>query len=309
MIAAVHTFNSAGLTFKAELFITTAVVAWTYLMHAFYRRENVDYRYRGDDGAVALTKEGAEKFWELGRCLREAKCPLSKGGKGNLAFLLDLRHEIEHRSTSRIDNAVGAKLQACCINFNDALKSQFGARFGLEARLPLALQFVTFDTDQTSLLKRARSLPKNVETMMASFDKGMSDKERGDAAFAYRVAFVPLNANRASSADEAIRFVRPGSDEAQEVTRVLFKEVVKTAYTATAVVDRMKADGYPNFTSNAHVRLWKALDAKDPKKGFGKPGTYKGNWEWFDSWIARVREHCAEHVARYGHAAEGGADA
>lgn len=34
MIAAVHTFNSGGLTFRTELFIVTAVVAWTYLLHA-----------------------------------------------------------------------------------------------------------------------------------------------------------------------------------------------------------------------------------------------------------------------------------
>lgn len=309
MIAAVHNFNSAGLTFRAELFITTAVIAWTYLLHTYFKRENVDYRYKGDDGVVALTKEGAEKFWELGRCLKDAKCPLSKPVRANLEFLLDLRHEIEHRSTSRIDDAVGAKLQACCINFNDALKTHFGARFGLEARLPLALQFVTFDTDQISLLKRARSLPKNVETMMANFDKGLSDEERVDVAFAYRVAFVPVNANRASSADEAIRFVKPGSDEAAEVTRVLFKEVMKTVHTATAVVEKMKAEGYPAFTKNAHIRLWKDLDAKDTKKGFGKPGTYKGHWEWFDTWMDRVRQHCAENEVRYGHVAPGDAEA
>jgi hypothetical protein len=35
MIAAVHTFNGAGLTFRAELFIVTSVIAWTYLMHAW----------------------------------------------------------------------------------------------------------------------------------------------------------------------------------------------------------------------------------------------------------------------------------
>ena len=38
MIAAVHIFNSAGLTFRAELFIVTAIIAWTYLLHAWYRR-------------------------------------------------------------------------------------------------------------------------------------------------------------------------------------------------------------------------------------------------------------------------------
>src|SRR5438874_2576792 len=33
MIAAVHVFNSAGLTFRAELFIVTTIIAWTYLLH------------------------------------------------------------------------------------------------------------------------------------------------------------------------------------------------------------------------------------------------------------------------------------
>ncbi len=33
----------------------------------------------------------------------------------------ELRHEIEHRSISRIDDAVSARLQACCINFNDGI--------------------------------------------------------------------------------------------------------------------------------------------------------------------------------------------
>jgi hypothetical protein len=39
MIAAVHTFNSAGLQFRSELFIVTAVIAWTYLLHAYYKQK------------------------------------------------------------------------------------------------------------------------------------------------------------------------------------------------------------------------------------------------------------------------------
>jgi hypothetical protein len=45
MIAAVHIFNGAGLTFRAELFIVTSIIAWTYLLHAWFRREGIDYRY------------------------------------------------------------------------------------------------------------------------------------------------------------------------------------------------------------------------------------------------------------------------
>lgn len=121
--AGVQTFNSAGLTFRAELFIVTAIIAWTYLLHAWFRREGIDYRYAGQK-----TKEGAEKFWELGQCLKQPKCPMKGGVARNLEFLIEIRHEIEHRSTNRIDDALGAKLQSCALNFNGLLKKEFGAQ-------------------------------------------------------------------------------------------------------------------------------------------------------------------------------------
>ena len=58
MIAAVHIFNSAGLHFRAELFIVTSIIAWTYLLHAYYKREGIDYRYKQND-VVVKTPEGA----------------------------------------------------------------------------------------------------------------------------------------------------------------------------------------------------------------------------------------------------------
>ena len=84
MIAAVHTFNGAGLHFRAELFIVTAVIAWTYLHHAYYRRESIDHRHFDSVNGVrtlARTKEGAEKYLELGACIRHARCPLCTRSK------------------------------------------------------------------------------------------------------------------------------------------------------------------------------------------------------------------------------------
>jgi hypothetical protein len=140
MIAAVHTFNGAGLTFRAEIFIVSAIIAWTYLMHAWFKREGIDYRHKkNQNGAkiIAKTANGAEKYWELSQCIKHERCPIKRAARDNLNFLLDLRHEIEHRSTNRIDDAISAKLQACCINFNDAIKELFGAQFSLERRLPI----------------------------------------------------------------------------------------------------------------------------------------------------------------------------
>jgi hypothetical protein len=299
MIAAVHVFNSAGLTFRAELFIVTSIIAWTYLLHAWFRREGIDYRYLKADGAFRKTKHGDDCYWELGKCLRHSQCPIPTGAVKNLSFLIELRHEIEHRSTSRIDDAVSAKLQACCINFNEAIKSLFGAQYGLERRLPIALQFVTFSSDQRAILKKASSLPPNISTMMEAFHNGLSAAEQSDPHFAYRVAFVPKVGNRASNSDLAIEFLQADSDEAKEINRVLLKEVDRKRYTPKQVVKMMNVEGFPGFKISHHTELWQALDAKNIAKGFGCAGDYKGTWVWYDSWVARVRAHCQEQGDKY----------
>ncbi|MEK7265758.1 MAG: DUF3644 domain-containing protein [Pseudomonadota bacterium] len=299
MIAAVHIFNSAGLTFRAELFIVTSIIAWTYFLHAWFRKEGIDYRYMNTDGVPETTREGGEKYWELSKCLNQQRCPLSPGVKRNLSFLLEIRHEIEHRSTSRIDDAISAKLQACCINFNDAIKNLFGGQYGLEKRLPIALQFVTFDATQRSGLKRARTLPANIAAMMQNFEENLADEDRADLAYAYRVVFVPKLANRPSGADEAIEFVRGDSEEGMAINRVLLKEVDRPRYTATQIVEQMHEDGFARFSVGAHTRLWQELDAKNPGKNFGLAGDYRNTWVWRQSWLERVRAHCQEQGDRY----------
>lgn len=293
MIAAVHIFNSAGLTFRAELFIVTSIIAWTYLMHAWFRKHNIDYRYADDK-----TKAGAERYWDIAKCIRHERSPLPPGVKRNLEFIIELRHEIEHRSTSRIDDAVSAKLQACCINFNDAIKQHFGPQSGLERRLPIALQFVTFSADQRSVLKKAGDLPGHVETMMAGFHEHLTPEEQADPQFAYRVAFVPKVVNKIGKADVAVEFVKPGSDEAKEINRVLLKEVERPKYRPSQIVTMMKAEGYRRFGMKNHTDLWRALDGQNPANGYGVQ--ILGNqWCWYENWLTRVRAHCEEQAARY----------
>ena len=142
MLHAVQGFNNPRAYFKSEVFIVTAVIAWTYLMHAHYKRANVDYRYmHHQTGDVRKTKHGADKHWELEHCLSAQGCPLNDATKANLKFLIEIRHEIEHQMTRRIDDFISAKLQACCLNFNSAIKALFGAEYGLDRELGVALQF------------------------------------------------------------------------------------------------------------------------------------------------------------------------
>lgn len=300
MIAAVHTFNSAGLTFRAELFIVTAVISWTYLLHAWFKREGIDYRHTKNQHGqkvVVKTPNGADKFWELAQCLKHARCPVEQGAKDNLDFLLELRHEIEHRSTSRIDDTVSAKLQACCINFNDAIKRLFGAQYALERRLPIALQFVTFSPDQRALLKRASELPRNIETMMDAFEGKLTPEQHADSRYAFRVFMIHKTANRAPSADLAVELVPPGSDVAEKFN-IALKEVEKKKYLPTDIVNLMKAEGWDRFTMDSHTKLWKQLDARNPSKGYGAIAVGK-TWCWYDTWLARVREECEQNPGKY----------
>ncbi|MBP0439177.1 DUF3644 domain-containing protein [Tianweitania sediminis] len=293
MIAGVQTFNSAGLTFRAELFIVTAIIAWTYLLHAWFRRDGVDYRYPGQ-----RTKEGADKFWELGKCLTHPKCPARGGVSSNLNFLLQIRHEIEHRSTNRIDDVLGAKLQACALNFNDLLKEEFGAQYGLERRLPLALQFVSFGREQRAALKKAAGLPKHVEAAIHAFEHGLSDAQMRDPGYRMSYGFVPLTAKNAGVADAAIQVVNPGSDEADAIGKIILKEVNKKRYPPSKVVEEIRNRGFPAFGMQDHLKLWRELDAKKDAKGFGCIGDY-GNWVWFDRWIEHVLAHCESCGGKY----------
>lgn len=294
MVAAVHIFNSAGLTFRAELFIVTAIIGWTYLMHAWFKREGIDYKYPDK-----TTNGGAERYWELGKCLRHNKCPVEPGAVKNLEILLELRHEIEHRSTSRIDDALGAKLQACCINFNSVLKKEFGAQHGLEKRLPIALQFVSFGADQRTALKKASDLPVHVATAIEAFEHGLTEDELRDPAYRLKVGFLPVAAKKPGAADTAVEVFAPGSDEAAALEKIIFKDRDRERYTSGKVVEMVHGRGFPEFKMHDHTQLWKQLDGKNPGKGYGRAGDYKDTWVWFDRWVERVVEFCEGEGERF----------
>jgi len=302
MLLAVQAYNNPKSYFRSEVFIVTAIIAWTYLMHAYYKSEGVDYRYYKNkaDGTreVAKTKHGAEKYWELGECLKGAKCPLDEGTVRNLEFLIRIRHEIEHRMTKRIDCALSAKLQACCLNFNRCMKALFGGEYGLEGELTFALQFTGIDTDQKKVLMGQDDLPAHVEAMRASFEDALTADQYRDPSYAYRVLFVPKNVSKKAQADQVIEFVKSGSEEADEINKVYLKETEKTKYKPAMIVEKIREEGYPNFSMHSHTTLWQQLDAKDPAKGYGVTMS-DGQWYWYERWLERVREHCQENEQEY----------
>ena len=302
MLFSVQAYNNPKTHFRSEVFIVTAIIAWTYLMHAYYKAQKVDYRYKRKklDGSrvVQKTKHGAEKYWELSQCLKAKKCPLDEGTKRNLEFLIQIRDEIEHRMTRRIDGALSAKLQACCLNFNRILKSLFGDEYGLDGELSFALQFSGIDYDQARLLIKESALPPNIEAMRASFEDDLTEEEYKDPHYAYRVLFVPKVVGKKAQADEVVEFIKAGSEQADEINRIYFKETEREKFKPGMVVQMMKDESYTRFSMHHHTLLWRRLDAKIEGKGFGVTMS-DGQWYWYRRWVDAVGQHCEENRDRY----------
>ena len=78
-LAAVEIFNSPTIHFKSEIFIVLMNIAWTYMLHAYFRGEKLEYRYfqtMNGRRRFDRTRHGAHKYWELERCLNAENCPL-----------------------------------------------------------------------------------------------------------------------------------------------------------------------------------------------------------------------------------------
>ena len=86
-----------------------------------------------------------------------------------------MRHEIEHQMTTRLDDALSARFQACCINFNECIAKFIGESYNISKHLSFSLQFSSLSDKQIDQLKDYKDLPKNVTTYINDFDEKIED--------------------------------------------------------------------------------------------------------------------------------------
>lgn len=299
MLAAVQLYNNPQVTFKAESFITLSVIGWTYMLHAYYRSVEVDYRYYHQAGKKKVydrTKYGAYKHWELERCLNDQACPLDLDTVTNLRFLIGVRHEIEHQMTDKIDEYLSAKLQACAINFDFYICKLFGNKYNLSKELSLAIQFSPLSPEQQSELRDNQHITTNVRNFVVDFENVLSDDALLSSRYAYRVLFVPINAKRLGQADQVVEFIKSDSPLAEglEKAYAVIKETEKKKYLPSEIVQKMKDKGYVNFTIFKHSKLWKESDAKNPKFSYGT--SIAKTWYWYEKWLVKVEEYCKQNA-------------
>jgi hypothetical protein len=236
---------------------------------------------------------------ELERCLAEEQCPLEREVVQNLKFLIGLRHEIEHQMTTRIDDLLSARFQACCINYHDTIVSLFGDEYGIAKHPAVSLQFSSLTQSQVESLDQHARLPGFIKKYIEGFDGALTHDEFASAKFAYRVIFVPKTANHPNQADRVITFVKADSELAKSVnaTYTVIRDTERPKSLPSQIVAKLKAEGFPRFSITNHADLWRSREAKDPSKGFGVQ--LAKTWYWYDTWLAEVRKHCNENVGAY----------
>ncbi|MGO4571809.1 DUF3644 domain-containing protein [Microvirga sp. 2TAF3] len=289
MLAAIQTFNNPQVHFRSEIFIVLCVIAWTYALHAFLTQESIDIVYRGKDKKPVLTPGGQPKYWELSKCLSHPLCSLDAAERANLFYLLDIRHEIEHRCTGSIDAKVASRLQAAALNFNTYLTTHFGGQYRIDTDFGVAIQMSSFSHDQAKQLYSAVGLERKIEAVIDDLDKQVGEEIRANTKFAFKVIFVEQACNHPGQADQVVSFVRAGTHEAEEIQRVLLREIERPKYKPSQIVIAMQKKGFKEFNIPQHTLLWRKHDAKNPKKGFGVMLADK-QWYYYKEWLKIVED-------------------
>ncbi|MBC7905573.1 MAG: DUF3644 domain-containing protein [Rhodospirillaceae bacterium] len=240
MKSAVTIYNNSTISFRTEIFIVNAIIAWTYAVHAYFYKHAIKPVYM-ENGVPKLTLEGEEKLWDLSECLKSAKHPLGSGEVNNLKYLLLLRHEIEHRLARDIDVSVQPKVQACAINFSAFCEKHFGEEYSLKHDLDFTIQFTKLTMDSKNLLNAGASVPGAVKTVNKLIEAEMSDADYNDPAYAFRVYVVPKTVNNPKKADQGVTYAAAGSE-----IEMAIKLVERPKHRAGEVIKMVQALGHPS---------------------------------------------------------------
>jgi hypothetical protein len=244
------------------------------------------------------TKSGAHRYWELERCINEQHCPLDSATRGNLRFLIGLRHEIEHHQSTGVDEQFAGRYLACCLNYERTITELLGMKYSLGGLMNFALQFRDL-MEVPHAEEGPATLPSSVARYVQEFDDTLPEEEFQSPYFSYRLLFVRKLTSKRGQADRAIEFIPANSELATTIDKDywVLREVERPKYRPSNIVKMMHDEGYVGFTIHDHTILWQGLDAKNPGKGYGPQ--VPGQWLWYDRWVEVVRQHCKDNTERY----------
>lgn len=308
-LLAVDLYNQPSRPRRLEGFLVHMHLAWLYLLHAEFRRDGVDYRYRLPNGRFERV-DGEPKTWDLKRSAAE-RWPDTSPIRRNLELTIALRNKIEHRFHQAIELATSGYAQALVLNFEEELTEDFGDRFSLGSQL----RFPIFVGDLTPLgeaqsKKLKDELPPSTRDFLAGYDAEVGPDISNDQRYEFRVTLVPKLGSKAD-ADQALSFVR--EDDLSDAEKAVLKKLGKTGSVVvreqvrpvanvnlmlpSEVVPAIQARVPFKFHMGHFVKAWKAfkcrpqVGAKHPERTDERYCVYDerhGDYLYTDAFVKRV---------------------
>jgi len=221
-LLAVETYNRPGTSFRSGGYVVLMCIAWTALLHAIFFRRGIKPFYRKKSHSRHFEMlDGDRKAWELATCIQEFWGGDDSPIRRNLYFFIGLRNKIEHRSMPELDLRIFGECQALLFNFEELLVTEFGNKYALNASLSLALQFshIRNEAQDGAVKALHKPLAKSISTYVDSFRSSLSTDLLNDPRYSFKVFLIPKPANRESSADVAIEWVKFDSSQPDQMER------------------------------------------------------------------------------------------
>ena len=267
-LLAVDLYNRAGDDRRLEAFVVHMQIAWTYLSHAKFEREKMNYWHSDEKTGRRVRVDGEFKTWELAKCIKELFPNPNHPVRRNVEFFIRLRNKIEHRYEQLLEPVVAGKCQSLIMNYEQTVADTFGEAEGLASRLRFPVFLSSLSDDAVAALKDThKRLPKRLTEFVREYDAMLTDEVRDDYRYDFRVLLIPQTGPK-SEADVAMRFVRldqlPSEQRDQlDIVQTIVRDKRvpvsnvgkhRPSYVCTKVSETLGVKFTPAWD---HVKVWK----------------------------------------------------
>lgn len=224
---AVRLYNDSAEARAFGGFVIHMHMAWLYLLHAQFIRDDVDFRYWDKQFKKRLVKiDGEPKRRELERSMAERWPWDTDPVRANLSLFIKLRNRLEHRHADA-DEALMLNLaghaHALLLNYEVELTEQFGDMQSLALRLRLPLFVGTFTPQGEQALQEYRKkLPAGIRAFVTDYEAGLDESVINNPKYEFRLrAMVEL----APKDPEAIAMQFTNYDDMTDEERAFAEEL------------------------------------------------------------------------------------
>lgn len=290
-LLAVDLYNRPGEDRRPEAFIVHMQIAWLYVIHAKFDRDDIDYWYRDDRGR-RIKVEGDFKCWELAKCIKEIFPNQEHPVRRNVEFFIGFRNKIEHRYEKLLEPVIAGKAQSLIMNYEQLLVETFGVPEALadELRFPVFLSSLS-ENALAALKETHKKLPRRLTNYVQEYDDSLSEEVRDDMRYEFRVYLIPQTGSK-TEADVAMRFIRLEDLSADERAQLeQMRTIVRDRQVPVSNAGKHKPSDVSRKVSEVlgvrfspawdHVKAWKHYKAH-PETGATNPKRTRSQYCVYD---------------------------